>query len=196
MSTVDESEPLAQLRRGAVDEAATWVLRTYGAEVMAWLLAFERDVEEARDVYAIVSAAIWRSMPSFRGDCSLRTYAYAVARRQLARSQRTRARRPLQVPLSREVESIAAQLRTSTAEYLRTGPRERLTELRDSLDEEDRVLLTLRLNRQLSWREIARVLATDDAPEDAALERHAAALRKRFERLKEKFREELRKPDR
>ncbi len=196
MPTADETEPLALLRRGAFDEAATWVLRKYGPEVMAWLLALERDVEEARDVYAIVSAAIWRSMPSFRGDCSLRTYAYAVARGQLARSQRTRARRPPQVPLSREVESLAAQRRTSTAEYLRPGARERLVALRESLDEDDRVLLTLRLNRQLSWREIARVLGAEDAAGGAGLERQAAALRKRYERLKEKFRDELRKPDR
>jgi RNA polymerase sigma-70 factor (ECF subfamily) len=187
MPVLDESEPLAAWRRGAYDEATEWVMRTYGPEVMAWLLAFEPSAADAEDRFAQVAEALWRGMAQFRGECSLRTWAYALARRQRARAARTRARRR-EVPLGSEVEAMAAALRSSTAEYLRTGARQRFAELRDALAEEDRMLLTLRLHRGLEWVEIARVLGELDDPNDAEVARAATTLRKRFERLKEQFR--------
>jgi RNA polymerase sigma-70 factor (ECF subfamily) len=54
---------------------------------------------------------------------------------------------------------------------------------------EDQMLLILRLNRRLGWNEVARVL--DGEGDEQALARRAAALRKRFERLKETLRAEL-----
>ena len=50
------------------------------------------------------------------------------------------------------------------------------------------MLLGLRLDRQMAWTEIARILGS----EEDSLAREAAALRKRFERLKIRLRELLR----
>ena len=54
----------------------------------------------------------------------------------------------------------------------------------------DRTLLILRVDRRMSWLEIAEILGED--PDPAALKRRSVALRKRFERLKESLGQQLR----
>jgi RNA polymerase sigma-70 factor (ECF subfamily) len=187
----DETEGAALIERGDFGAAATWVLRKYGSEIMTYLMSLERRPAEAEDVFSEFCVALCSGLPRFRSECSLRTYSYALARRQWALAVRKRVRRG-EVPLTPELEAVAAEIRTSTAEYLRSGPKDRLAQLRENLDEEDRTLLVLRLHRKLDWREIARVLDENEAPTDLDLTRGAAALRKRFERLKDQFRRELR----
>jgi RNA polymerase sigma-70 factor (ECF subfamily) len=192
MPARDESEATALLARGACDEATTWLLRVYGPEILTWLLSLERAPEDARDVFSDFCVALWQGLPRFRNECTLRTFAYAIARRQWAFARRTRTRRLPEVPLSPAIEAIAAEVRSTTAEFLRSEARDRLLKLRETLDEDDHTLLILRLHRKLSWDEIARVLSLDESPTDEAITRHAAALRKRYERLKEHLRRELR----
>lgn len=92
-------------------------------------------------------------------------------------------------------------MRTETLAFLRTEKKSRLQALRDSLPEEDRMLLVLRVDRGLAWNELARILAEgepgelDDGPQlDAlALTREAARLRKRFQLVKDRLRELARK---
>jgi RNA polymerase sigma-70 factor, ECF subfamily len=61
------------------------------------------------------------------------------------------------------------------------GRRLDLERLRESLTAEEQTLLYLRLDQQLEWNEVAEVLsATGPVVE-------AAALRKRYERLKERL---------
>jgi len=57
----------------------------------------------------------------------------------------------------------------------------RLRRLREMLPPDDHTLLVLRLDREMAWEEIATVLSGSGTPVTAA------ALRKRYERLKEKL---------
>ncbi|HKQ68159.1 MAG TPA: hypothetical protein VJT73_02405 [Polyangiaceae bacterium] len=59
--------------------------------------------------------------------------------------------------------------------------------MRMHLSEKDRALLVLRVDQKLSWSEIASIFAGQNAYEEAQ-KRRAAALRKRFERIKEEIR--------
>jgi RNA polymerase sigma-70 factor (ECF subfamily) len=53
--------------------------------------------------------------------------------------------------------------------------------------EEDQTLLVLRVDRNLAWRDIAQVILGEDArPSD--LTRKSTALRKQFERVKDRLR--------
>jgi RNA polymerase sigma-70 factor, ECF subfamily len=61
--------------------------------------------------------------------------------------------------------------------------KDELRVLREQLDPEDHEILLLRLDRELPWRDIARILGGDDQ-----ITVRAAALRKRFERTKERLR--------
>ena len=84
---------------------------------------------------------------------------------------------------------VPIQLRTPTASYLRTSHKDRFAALRDSLPEDERMLLVLRVDKQLGWNDLARVMH-EGGPEpldDEALKREAARLRKRFQLLKERL---------
>jgi RNA polymerase sigma-70 factor (ECF subfamily) len=105
----------------------------------------------------------------------------------VARRRRQRA----EVTLSGEAAEVAARVRSQTREYLRTEAKHRLAGVIARLDEEDRMLLLLRVQRRLSWAEVTRVLAGEQAPSAALLSRRSAALRKRFERLKQIVRDEV-----
>ena len=67
--------------------------------------------------------------------------------------------------------------------------REIFAAFRDSLPEDDRMLLVLRVDKQMSWNDLARVMHTDESDpfDDDALQREAAWLRKRFQLVKERL---------
>jgi len=71
---------------------------------------------------------------------------------------------------------------------LKTSIRNAFTELRETLDVEDRTILVLRLDRGLSWDEVARVFHDDvEIMSDDLRKREAARLRKRFELIKQRL---------
>lgn len=192
MSAQDETAAVELCRRGAFTEATEWLLRQYGQEILSYLHAVERVPEDADDMFSEVCTALWQNLPTFRFDCSLRTYAYALARRKRAHAIHRRAKR-VEVATPPGLAEVAAQVRTTTAEYLRTTARDRFDLLRQQLDDDERTLLVLRLDRKLGWLEIARVLGdSDDDVTAAELTKRAAAARKRYERIKDQLRKELR----
>jgi RNA polymerase sigma-70 factor (ECF subfamily) len=164
------------------DRAMTLALEGYGPELLNYLVALMRNATDADDLFATVSERLWRNLPRFRWDSSLRTYAYAIARntwRKHLRSPHRQRAEPLSSPA---VAAVIARARTQTATYLRTELTDRIAALRAELDPDDQTLLILRVNRRLAWREIAQIMPDDGDP--SAITRRAAALRKRFERLK------------
>ncbi len=170
--------------------ALTLALAGYGPELTGFLAARMRSEDDAADVFAVLAEDMWKGLPSFRFDASFRTWAYCLARRAAARFHRGPGRKAARaVPLSQAslVAQLEHQVREQTAEYQKTTMKDRLHALREQLDDEDRLLLVLRVDRGLDWGEIARVVADDDLDE-AARKASAAKLRKRFERLKTKLR--------
>src|SRR5205085_7003184 len=97
------------------------------------------------------------------------------------------------IPISdkSEVAQLAAHVRTSTLPFLKTEVKDELSKLRDELEPDDHALLILRIDRRLSWRDIARALPGDAGAgaADADLDKRAATLRKRFERAKSLLRD-------
>ena len=72
-----------------------------------------------------------------------------------------------------------------------TDRQDRLARLRESLSPEDHMLVVLRVGRDLPWTDVARIMSGEDEPTPEELERVTAALRKRWQRLKEELRREL-----
>jgi RNA polymerase sigma-70 factor (ECF subfamily) len=84
-------------------------------------------------------------------------------------------------------------VRSRTAEYLRSETKDKVDAIRAKLAPDDQSLLVLRVNRGLGWNDIARALAEpDEVLADKELVRRAAALRKRFQRLKDELRAAVR----
>lgn len=169
-------------------------LRAYGPEIYRFLRAFTRSEQDADEVFSIACERAWVGLPAFTRACSFRTWLYTIAR-NAAHNQRdhakVRARVHAPLPESSRLEEIAAAVRTETATHLRTETKSRIARLRESLSEQDRMLLTLRVDRQLEWNELARVLhdGTGEELEGEALRRASARLRKRFQDVKEKLAE-------
>ncbi len=187
----------AQVRRlcdaGDTRAAVTVTIRDFGPEVVGFLVVLTRDPADAGDIFADICVRIWKSLASFRWQCTLRTWLYVLARRAFSAYQRERLQwreRHIRISDVPEIDELIMRVRTTTLARLRGEAQTRAQRLREQLSPDEQTLLTLRLDRGLEWREIARVLAdaTDDEPSEEEISREAAALRKRFERLKERLR--------
>lgn len=190
MSEPDLAARVVALRdQGHADQAFALALQGFGDELGGFLAARLLDADRSAEAFALFAEDLWRGLPGFRGEASLRTWLYVLARRAALRVIRERARAGREVPLSQAgvVERMAAELRSATTRWRRTEAQDRLRALREGLSEDDRELLVLRVDRGLSWEEIAAALELS-GPDDAARKRSVASLRKRFERLKERIR--------
>lgn len=186
---VDVEDEIRQLwQRHEYAAAVTCALDAYGGEVMGYLAACAADRTTAVEAFSCFSEKLWLGAPSFRWQSSFRTWMYIIARnafRDVIRSDQVRARRHLVLD---DVPDVLLAIRGATTRtpYQRTTLLDHVQRLRAQLDPADRELLILRIDRQLSWIDIVEILDPGGAATDAA--RRAAALRKRFERVKERLR--------
>jgi RNA polymerase sigma-70 factor, ECF subfamily len=186
-----EQQLAEKCRRGEHGAAVTLALRCYGTEILRFLVATTGNQGDAEDAFSQFSLLLWQHLPRFRGECSFRTWSYVMARTALAQVHGRRKRHAVEVTLSSEAAAVADRVRSHTREYLRTEAKQRLAGVVARLDQEDRMLILLRVQRRLSWAEVARVLAGDEVASDEDMARRSAALRKRFERLKRLVRDEM-----
>ncbi len=181
-----ESAIREQASAGQLDAAVTAAVRLYGPEIYGFLLALAKDDGDASDAFSDFSERLWKTMSRFGWQCSLRAWCYRLARNALTDVRRGKRRG--RVPLSAASE-LAEKVRTETAQFLRTEAKTELQRIRATLSPEDQELLVLRVDREMSWEDLARVFMGDDDDNDAtAIERESARLRKRFQIVKERVR--------
>jgi RNA polymerase sigma-70 factor (ECF subfamily) len=175
-----EERAAALLAAGDADAAATAAIEGCGPGVFRYL-ATVLDGDDAHDAYASWAEDVWRGLPGFRRECSLRAWCYRLARHAACRLRRD----PYRARGERLATTAASRLAASVAaSTVATGSRrEGLRRLRAKLAPDDQTLLSLRVDRELEWQEIAVVMASEG--EEVA----APALRKRFERLKARLKE-------
>jgi RNA polymerase sigma-70 factor (ECF subfamily) len=157
--------------------AATAVIRVAGPRILGYLAAVLRDEAVAGEVFSMFCEDLWRGMAGFRGESSVRAWSYRIAWHAALRHLRDPYRKRTRPLVTGEIDDLAAEVRTTTAMHLRAAAQDALVDLRASLGPEDQTLLILRVDRDLSWSEIAGVLGEPEP-----------TLRKRFERLKERLR--------
>ncbi len=188
-----EAEVRSRATAGDWDGATTAALRGYGTDVLAFLAALHRSADDASDVFAWFAEGVWRGLPKFAWESTLRTWLYAIARRcslRFRRDGRRRAARQTPLPESSNASILVAKLRSKTASLFATERQSRMAALRASLPADDQTLLMLRVDRDLAWNELAIVMADEDTPlDDEGVKREAARLRKRFQLVKERLRE-------
>jgi RNA polymerase sigma-70 factor (ECF subfamily) len=187
-----EDEVRRRCAAGDVHGAATLAIQALGPELLGFLVVLAGDHADAGDIFTDTCVRMWKGLPGFRWESSLRTWAYVLARRAFYAHRRGHAQwRDRKVRLSDvpDVDDMIVRMRTTTLARIRGEPQTRAERLRAQLTPDEQVILTLRLDRELEWREMARVLADDETPDEDALTRAAATLRKKFERIKEKLRQ-------
>lgn len=189
LATVESARAaeLADLvREGGYERAATLAFELYGAELYGFLVNHFGGESAASDVFGQVGEDFWKGLPSFGFRCTIRTWMYVLARNAASRYRRS----PWQQRASESaLDQAIAKVRTETAPWLQTEVKDRWRMLRETLDPDDRSLLVLRIDRDLSWEDCARITLEDEAADDAAIARESARLRKRFQTLKDDLRD-------
>lgn len=177
-----EAEVDAALAAGQTREALARLVSGFGPELLTFLHAVHGEPDAAADVFGQACEDLVRTFDRFRRECSFRTWLYALARNASRRHfEGAHAKRRVRLSQAPDVEQAR---RTTTAAFLRTDWKSRFRALRETLEPEDRAILVLRVDRQMSWDDIATVLA-----EEGAKALTPAALRKRFERIKASLKE-------
>jgi RNA polymerase sigma-70 factor (ECF subfamily) len=188
-----ERDIQSRCARGDFAGAATSAIRGFGPEIYGFLVGFHQSEQDAAEVFSSWSERVLRGLPGFDWSCSFRTWAYTIARNtSITHQQDVHRRARAHVPLSEasEVSRVAEQVRTDTAVHLRTESKSRIAALREKLSTEERMLLSLRIDRGLGWEELVRVLHESAEPlTDGVMRRESAKMRKRFQSLKAKLAE-------
>jgi RNA polymerase sigma-70 factor, ECF subfamily len=175
-----EVQVASRLSTGDARGAAELALRGLGPAVLRYLRSLLREEEAAADAFSEFAEDLWLGLPGFRGEASLRTWAFRIAWHAALRVRQDEWRRRT-VALSRGPASrLAEDIRTKTP--VRNERRARaLAALRARLSLDDQSLLVLRVDQGLPWAEVAQVLAAEGNPVEVP------ALQKRFQRLKDRL---------
>ena len=165
-----ESEASAESRESRLNR----LLKEYGDALARICAAYERNAAERDDLWQDMAFALWRALPSFRGDCSEKSFVYRVARNR-ALTHRFRKRLPT-APIH-EVDDIPDAALGVDAAAERASERERLLASIQRLPESLRGVVVLRLEG-LDDREIAEVLGVTPNNVAVRLTRAREALRR------------------
>jgi len=186
----------AACEAGDAESAVTLLLEMYADELLTFLIARLGDRSHAEEAFSMLAEDLWLGLPRFEFRSSVRTWSYTVARHAAARYARAPAlRKERNLTLSKNVRlsQLVDSLRSRTEVYRRSEVKNEVRALRDQLEPDDQMLLILRVDRQMAWRDLAWVMSGSDDPsqpdlDDTTLAREAARLRKRFERVKGELR--------
>jgi RNA polymerase sigma-70 factor, ECF subfamily len=186
-----ENEARRAFNGGDFERAAAVALNGFGGEIFGFLVDRLRSESDAADVFSDFVEDLWRGLPAFQWRSTVRVWAYVLARNAANRHVRSPARRASRnLPLSRVpgLAEVVERARTRTRMHLRSEVKSAVARLRENLPPDDQLMLSLRIDKELSWAEIAQVLAgacEDDAKTRA---RAAARLRQRFKTVKARLR--------
>lgn len=176
-------------RAGDYRSAATQVIVKYGEELHRFARNRCRTDADADDVFAIFCEDLWRGVPNFAWRCGLRCWLYKLARHAGHRFATAPERRvEHNVELSDVTNQLAVCRTHDSAELHEAGVRNQLQDLRQRLNSEEQVIVMLRVDAELSFREIAQALALPALGlSDAELAREASRIRKRFQLAKRRL---------
>ncbi len=128
------------------------LLADHGPGISRLCRAVERDAERRRDLEQEILLALWRALPSFRGECAPRTWMFRIAHNVAA----THALRGSRDRLARAVALEDVELADTPPDDERAMLLERVRALAERLKTVDRQVLLLWLEG-LTTGEIAEV---------------------------------------
>jgi RNA polymerase sigma-70 factor (ECF subfamily) len=113
--------------------AAAAIMRGYGPAILGYLAALARDEDRADDVFSQFCEDLWRGLPGFRRDWSVRTSVYNLAWHAWLRNERDAYRRHGRPLVTEEMSRLAAAVRSTTALHLRSEAKNAVARLREQL---------------------------------------------------------------
>jgi len=158
-----ESEALAALDRGRLEEALAVLMRAYGDAVYRLCRQMMGDEDLAQEVHQMTFVQAYESLPRFARRSSLRTWLFGIARHRcldLLKTARRRNRRfgPIEETLEPPAPEGSAEDRLAERSVSRA-----LGDCLRGLAPRVRATVLLRFQQGLSYPEIAR-LSDEKAP--------------------------------
>lgn len=171
-----------------IQTAATRALEAYGREIMGFLVTRLRAVSDAEEAFSMFAEDFWNGLAGFGFRCSVRGWMYTLARNasnRYASSPNRKHGRNVTLTSGKSWSALIDRVRSETQVHQRTDVKDKVRALRERLEPDDQMLLSLYIDRRLPWREVAMIMHEgEEEPDGDALDRAAARLRKRFERVK------------
>ncbi len=186
MSSEARREELETKIRAACDAtdahlAATRAIEGYGPELLAFLHATMNDATAAAETFSQLCEDLWRGIEGFQWQSSFRTWAYTLAKNARSRYHRDGFRKRSRALDTGAAEKLANTVRARTQPFLRTTVKKSFTKLRKQLSPDDQALLLFRIDRGMSWADVALAMEARETPASPA------ALKMRFGRLKQRL---------
>jgi RNA polymerase sigma-70 factor (ECF subfamily) len=173
---------------GNVERATDELLRTLGPEVLGFLYGILDSEADADEVFGAASERVWRSLGRFQWRSTLRTWIYVIARNEAVRFLQGARRRHAGHVTPSALEKALVAVRATTRSTRKSEKRDRLLQLRAELPPDDRMLLVLRVDRDLAWEDIALTFLSEEQQADhEQVQREAARLRKRFQLVRKRL---------
>jgi len=150
------------------------ILGSFGPSLDRLAAAYEAEPAERDDLLQDISFALWRALPSFRGECSERTFVYRIAHN---RGLTHRARRRIRATEPLESAEVVPDPRADPEQALvRNLSRDRLLAAVRRLPEGARQVVVLSLSG-LAASEIGDVLGISENNAAVRLSRARRALK-------------------
>ena len=158
-------------------DAATYfedLVRDHDGPLRRFVAAYAPDVESRADLLQEIWIAVWRALPTFRGECAARTFLYRIAyNRALTFRSRSRSHVPLDhVPYGEVADASPDPAAVLDAALARDALRGAVLALPDTL----RGVVALYLDGSTT-AEIAEVLGISENNVHVRLSRARSALR-------------------
>jgi RNA polymerase sigma-70 factor, ECF subfamily len=155
------------------DDGFERILVEFGPALRRVASSYEANAAGREDLFQEIALALWRALPGFRGDCSMRTFVFRIAHNRALTHVWRRGAATLDVVAAEHVIDTAASPETQAA---RRQQRERLDDAIRGLPVVHRQTLMLALE-DLSHAEIASVLGISENAVAVRLTRARQALR-------------------
>jgi RNA polymerase sigma-70 factor, ECF subfamily len=183
-STRVEEKALVAAARDGDKRAMSRLLTLVSEPALRFGRGFCRDDDDAQEIMQDVLTSLVRSLPSFRGDAALSTWAYTVARHACMRRRRRRAHAPETIESIDAGDSAgmgALEVPHTSADPAHRFERRRMNELLEgaiaTLPVSQREVLVLRDVEGLPAPEVGRILGLNQRAVKSRLHRARVALR-------------------
>ncbi len=186
---IEESAVIAELKAGS-EEAYSWLIGEFHQPIYSLIYRMVNDPSDAADTTQEVFLKVFRGMKHFHGESCLKTWIYRIALHEAANRKRWWFRHKAQ---ETPIESGVAGEREFSGEDRLVDPGESPfeefahTEVRAAVDqalqqvpESYRTALVLRDLEEMSYEEIAEVLAISLGTVKSRITRGRDALRKKL----------------
>ena len=159
-----DGEVRRALASGAFRQALEMLVQGYQKAVVGFCVNMVGDIHHGEDVAQDVFLAVYKAMPRFRQQASLRTWLFAIARRQCLKAIRDRRRRHRLEQERQEV--IAATAHRNVPETPEDDPQRQLQLVKQGLarlGKHERALLLMRYDTGLLLADMAHILGISEA---------------------------------